>query len=59
MTPAEASKILAAPADHDDATIRDAARLLIEAGDPEDIQKARRFVSFGLRHTGKETHATR
>ncbi|WP_420325493.1 hypothetical protein [Mameliella sp.] len=50
MTTAEARKILAAPADHDDATIRDAACLLIDAGDPEDTQKARRFVSFGLRH---------
>ncbi|MBW4982520.1 hypothetical protein KZZ07_08205 [Mameliella sp. CS4] len=59
MTPAEARAILADPAPHDDAKIRDAARLLIEAGDPDDIQKARRFVSFGLRHTGKDSHATR
>ncbi|WP_300534672.1 hypothetical protein [uncultured Mameliella sp.] len=50
MTPADARAILADPAPHDDAKIRDAARLLIEAGDPDDIQKARRFVSFGLRH---------
>ncbi|KHQ50347.1 hypothetical protein [Mameliella alba] len=50
MTPAEARAILALPADHDDATIRDAARLLIEVGTPDEIKDARRFISFGLRH---------
>ncbi|GGF43976.1 hypothetical protein SAMN05216376_105217 [Mameliella alba] len=59
MTPAEARAILALPADHDDATIRDAARLLIEVGSSDEIKDARRFLSFGLRHTGKDTHGTR
>lgn len=55
MTPDHARAVLSALPDHDDATIRAAARLLMEEGTADDIRHARSFVSFGLRPTEKET----
>ncbi|GAA4218502.1 pyrroloquinoline quinone (PQQ) biosynthesis protein C [Sagittula marina] len=50
MTLDKARAILASPSTHDDAEIRDAARLVMEQGTPEEIRHARHFRSFGQRH---------
>lgn len=54
MTMGQARAILDAPQDHTDTQIRDAAHALMQGGTQADNTRARRFVSFGLRHPEKD-----
>lgn len=53
MTLDEARAVIAAPQDHTDTQIRDAAHALMQGGTQADIARARGFVTFGLRQPGK------
>lgn len=48
MTLDAARAVIANPADHDDATIRDAAHIMMQTGDQTDIARARTKLFFGL-----------
>lgn len=52
LTTDTARSVLSDLTQYDDATIRAAARQLMQSGDPSDIQTARRYLNFGLRNTG-------
>jgi len=48
MTLPEARAVIADPTPHADATIRNAAHIMMQTGDQTDIQRARKLLFFGL-----------